>query len=388
MFFDALLLRRVPPHRRPAPESSPRGPRTVPAGCLVCFVAVLCGCEQRDDLRQYTVAKPPLPIKAPLPQKEAPATPPPAVRSDRPTDRTLGAMVPQGEQTWFIKLSGPIEATRSQIESFLSFVKSLRFADGRPNWDLPPGWTAAPNPEGKGRFATLAIDAGAGKLEATVTSLPTPPKDLESYLLMNVNRWRTQLGQREFTAEEFGERTVQLKLQDDVPAWLVNLEGWGLSAGAPGGAAAMAAGPTRPAPAAPRLPFAYRVPEGWVPGELNAFRLAAWKVQEGDQTVTVTVSTAGGDLVQNINRWREQVGLERGSEDQVRSSIQQVPLGTATGSYVKLIPSPETEKSQTILGVIAPAGEQTWFFKLQGDSALALREQQKFEEFLKSIEFK
>ncbi len=47
----------------------------------------------------------------------------------------------------------------------------------------------------------------------------------------------------------------------------------------------------------------------------------------------------------------------------------------------------DAKSKQTILGVIAPDGARTWFFKLKGDTELAAREAPRFKAFVQSVKF-
>ncbi len=43
--------------------------------------------------------------------------------------RLLGAVIPQGERMWFIKMMGPAEKVAGQKENFEGFVRSVRFRE-------------------------------------------------------------------------------------------------------------------------------------------------------------------------------------------------------------------------------------------------------------------
>ncbi len=343
---------------------------------VLAMVMGLVGCQQSDPIREYTVAKPPAPRKAPLPERAArgPEISKPPTRTDPTTDRILGAILPQGEITWFVKLQGPVKSSREAVEPFLRFVRSFDFPEVTPVWKLPESWKEVKNPEGKGRFATLEVPIGNETLEVTVTELKSPGSDPDSYLLANINRWRNQLHQPPYGPDQLEQATIAVKTDAGHTAWLVNIEGW-----LPGSAPA--------AVAAPRLPFEYQVPNHWQVGGLRAFQRAAWNVSEEGRKATVTISTAGGDLVGNIQRWRDQVGLPRIDSEEVHKSMQTLNMGKAIGKYV-VLQGPEGNKApQSILGVIVSAVDEQWFFKMQGDAPLVAGEQANFEAFVRSVQF-
>lgn len=342
------------------------------------LLSVLAGCQQSDPIREYTVAKGPPPKKAPLPQRSPrmPEMPTLPERTDPATDRILGAILPQGEITWFVKLQGPVESSKQAVEPFLRFVRSFDFAEAKPSWTLPKSWREASNPDGKGRFATLEVPLENETLEVTVTELKSPGNEAEAYLLANINRWRGQLQKPPLELDQLESATIAVKTDAGHTAWLVNIEGW--LPGKP---------ESRPTPAAPRLPFEYQVPDHWQVGALRAFQRAAWNVSGDGRKATVTVSTAGGDLVGNIQRWRDQVGLPRIESAEVQKSIQELTMGKAIGKYVVLQGPDKNNASQSILGVIVSALDEQWFFKMQGDSTLVAGEQANFEAFVRSVQF-
>ena len=117
-------------------------------------------------------------------------------------------------------------------------------------------------------------------------------------------------------------------------------------------------------------------------------RIAEWEAVDGSQRVSITASTAGGDLISNVNRWRGQIGLDTASDQEIAQALRRVSLGGLPGDYVELVGPESSNPRQTILGVIVQATGRQWFFKLQGDADLAKREQTRFEEFVKSIRFR
>src|SRR5262245_56303666 len=113
----------------------------------ILMTLLLAGCQRPDDIVRYTVARP-RPI-----QTAASA----AANDDSVwvPGQLLGAIVPQGQQTWFFKLTGRLELVKPQLEPFLAFTKSVRLTDKGPEWTLPEGWEQRPGDDN--RFATLKI---------------------------------------------------------------------------------------------------------------------------------------------------------------------------------------------------------------------------------------
>lgn len=351
---------------------------------------VLAGCGQYDDITRYTVPKlEPIPIAgvATGPLRSGtmltPASGPQA---------TLGAIVPLDEVGWFFKLTGPPEAVLQHQAEFDAFVRSLRFSAGpdpKPSWDLPAGWQQRP---GEGlRYATLRVGSHDPPLELTVIPLPRVSAEKEKYVLDNVNRWRTQVGLEPIAVSDLAGQTQTLTV-DGRAVTTVLLVGPG--AGGNQGAGRSMAGPVAASGAAAegaasrqagQTPLAYEAPAHWQPAPPSAFSVLAFRVVEGGRTLEITVSTAGGDLLANVNRWRGQVGLPPWTGPELASAVRKIRTLSTEGDYVELVGPAREGAGQTILGVVAQAAGQTWFVKLRGDSALAEREKPHFEAFVASL---
>jgi hypothetical protein len=347
-------------------------------------MACLSGCRRQDQIEQYQVAR------------------------DKSPHRMLGAIVPRGERGWFFKVTGANEVVANEADKFQAFIESIQFGEGdeaEPEWQLPAGWTQEPG--GGMRFATIKITADEQPLELTVIPLPMPPID---GILSNVNRWRGQLGLASVDEQGLAKESTAVQLADGT-ATLVNLVGKsGASApmsaplaGGPSGdadaarrAAHAAAGIEEPAkgelPAAPPSSITYEAPPEWQPGQRvvsrSAFavpREAAFVVKEGELKVDITVTAlgpGGGELLPNVNRWRGQIELEPVTEEQLAEEAKKIDMNGVEGEYVRLI-GPQ----QAILGVIAMHGGRSWFVKLHGDQDLAVKLQEQFETFVRSIKF-
>lgn len=146
----------------------------------------------------------------------------------------------------------------------------------------------------------------------------------------------------------------------------------------------MAAAATAP------VALTYDTPEGWQKGEVGGMRKAAFTVQDGDKKIEITaidLAASAGALLPNINRWRQQIQLEPITEEQLTDAVEPVKVGDIGAQYVELLGPEEAESRQAILGVVALHQDKSWFFKLQGDADLALREKERFLDFVKSVKF-
>ena len=314
--------------------SVPRTARVVQSvaiGAMLCLL--LAGCQNRDEIKQYTVKK------LPHSKREAPPEMPPRGRmpaghGQAAGERMLAAIAPRGHTFWVFKLMGSKEAAADQMENFLSLIQSLKFSDDEqapPEWTLPEGWTERKDAEpGTTRFATLTVKGEKEEMAVSVTRLPFPPdRPTDAVPLMIVNLWCEQLGLAEKKESDLsnekqpeGAEVQQLEVSG-TKVTLVNF--------------LAAASPAAQAPVASRGQPKWTIPDGWKEVAGNEFSMAAFAVTDGKMSVKTTVSRAGGDLLQNLNRWRGQLGLEPWSQDAMTKSAKILSIDGSDGTLVDLV---------------------------------------------------
>ena len=125
----------------------------------------------------------------------------------------------------------------------------------------------------------------------------------------------------------------------------------------------------------------YKTPEGWAVKANGPMRLASLEVVDGQQKCEVSITKLGPDqpVLENVNRWRGQLKL--GPATQSELQLKPIQCGGHDGQLAQLV-----GETDSILAVIVPQSDATWFVKLQGPNALALRELEKFVAFTESIE--
>jgi hypothetical protein len=294
---------------------------------------------------------------------------------------------------------------------------------------LPEGWSATP---GSDRFtqATIRIPTDEATLDMTVSSLPWggTPDDL----LLNVNRWRGQMGLPQVTtAEALAEDARQIKAGDNTIT-VVDLRGrfrrggmapfaGGAMGGAmPGGAPPIgvapgslpadhppvggASTPAQPpaveaghggamagAGAAAALPK-FVAPDSWEASTAGGMNRAVYQVAAGGQEALVTVSnipaSSGAmfaDPLQNANLWRSGVGLAPIAADGLKDISESLEIGGHPATLVSVMP--EADKPEATLAAIVTHGDQIWYFKLKGARQLVADKQAEFKAFLKTVQF-
>jgi hypothetical protein len=157
-------------------------------------VALVVGCSRDPEIRTYEV-------------KSSPETLPPAPPAGEVKARLLGAIIPVGGQSWFVKFSGPVAQIDPHEKAFDDFLRSLRVPDDprkSPTWTAPAGWTEAPPRQMR---TVTFLPPGGGKGPELYLSEP-----FSGTLLANVNRWRGEVGLPDIGPDELPKATKEVLL--------------------------------------------------------------------------------------------------------------------------------------------------------------------------------
>jgi hypothetical protein len=313
------------------------------------------------------------------------------------------------------------------------------------HWTTPAGWEEKP---ATGiRLGSFAIKGeNAGKAEVSITSFPgSVGTELD-----NVNRWRNELalGPIEEADLSSGPVTVDsiqgklydiagatartvvavvprngnswfIKLRGDTatvdaakPAFLEFLKSVHFGAGGHSGqvasssAAPDAADPhaglglqgipnPRENPAAPdtsaNVPK-WNVPAQWVetgprPMILNSFSVS----DDAGAKAEITVSFFGGQvggILANINRWRGQMGLGPIESAQLDGVTESLATSDGTATLVDFMGTDaKTGQPARLVAAIVPHGDNTWFYKLMGNSKVVGGQKDSFVQFIKTVHY-
>ncbi|HIG82230.1 MAG TPA: hypothetical protein EYQ62_11435 [Verrucomicrobiales bacterium] len=133
-------------------------------------------------------------------------------------------------------------------------------------------------------------------------------------------------------------------------------------------------------PAEPSPPESWGLDSPFGP-EKSRFSISA---TNGMATVSLTVLQGdGGGLLDNVNRWRGQLGLEPLNETNLASGVQSVDSLGAEARLVDLNgTSNRTQLDTRLVGVIVSRNELTWFYKLMGTPAVVAAEKDEFLKYL------
>jgi hypothetical protein len=142
-------------------------------------------------------------------------------------------------------------------------------------------------------------------------------------------------------------------------------------------------GPAAPARSSEKPEIKWDVPPGWAPAAASAMRYASFAVEKNGEKADISVVTFpgdGGSDADNVNRWRQQVGL--GPIDSVDALIVPQHAGALHFSTVDM-----AGPTARVLAGWARHDGRAWFFKLTGPPGVVEQEKPTFEKFLQSVRF-
>lgn len=150
--------------------------------------------------------------------------------------------------------------------------------------------------------------------------------------------------------------------------------------------------PTQNASSSPGLP-SWVVPQSWQEKPATSMLLAKFLVEDDNLgKAEITISSFPGDvggLLRNVNRWRNQLGLEAVDTQSLATVTSSIAVGDETSTLVDMTNSDSATPSSAnrILVAVVPHKDKTWFFKMLGNDQLVDREKPGFMKFLQSIKF-
>lgn len=129
----------------------------------------------------------------------------------------------------------------------------------------------------------------------------------------------------------------------------------------------------------------WTVPDGWKETPAGPMRRANFTITGPDSTsAEVVVSAFPGDvggMLNNINRWRGQIGLGPVTAEQADAATSTIDVNRQQAKVVDMT------GNQRMIVVTIPIGADSWFFKITGDPALLEAQKERFFDFVKSVKF-
>jgi hypothetical protein len=132
--------------------------------------------------------------------------------------------------------------------------------------------------------------------------------------------------------------------------------------------------------------YSWQAPEGWESQPPSSMRIGSYLVphdgQQGDLSVIRLAGTAGGPL-NNLNRWRGQLGLEPVAEGAPEAEGREVETPAGTFTCWTLINGEPVNKGM-LVGMLF-AGDHSLFVKLTGTPDLVYAVEGQFTSYLESF---
>jgi hypothetical protein len=142
-------------------------------------------------------------------------------------------------------------------------------------------------------------------------------------------------------------------------------------------------------PTGPSVSLAWIPPDGWVQKPLSPMRKGSFAIRgtnggpDADLSIIAFPGAAGG-LLDNINRWRDQVKLPPLAAGELNANTMTVESGPLRFTVVDFAGNLGESRTR-IIGAVLPLGAESYFFKLMGPDALVASQKEAFVAFLKTV---
>ena len=283
----------------------------------------------------------------------------------------------------------------------------------RIEWKIPADWVEWTGDAQTNTYAGFTLEATTPPLEMTVTILPRQAPSAAD-VTANVNRWQAQI-KMPLSPQEEVDRLAQKLSIDGREGYAVDLSGpenrilgamavegdrvWffkimGASARVEKHKQEFQDFLSSLKLNGPRKEFkgqlAFNTPPGWSNAGDRPMRELTFLVGNSADPAEVMVTrlpgTSFGTILDNINRWRAQVGLAPAAKVEDQPS-EKIKLAGADAAYFDFVGPGTPEKSnRRMLLAMTVNSNEVWFFKIIGPQQLVAAEKKNFEDFLKSIE--
>ena len=146
---------------------------------------------------------------------------------------------------------------------------------------------------------------------------------------------------------------------------------------------------------APKEPVEVRatLPEGWKELPANQMQVANFEVTGNDgakaQMTIVPLPGSAGNELDNVNRWRGQVGLPPIAEAELGKDAVPIQIAGASARMFEMSgTSTQTRNQARLLAASQKHGDSVWFFKLMGDDELVRQQRDAFVNFLAKYQYR
>jgi hypothetical protein len=305
--------------------------------------------------------------------------------------RLRAACIKRDDVIWFFRILGPVDEVGKHVKEFDELVRSAKFEKQKDKKAekiilvQPKDWRKDPaGPPGAIRQAGYRIDAKPKELEVTVIKLPAG----EDWLISNVARWQKIVNEPPVQDREALEKKIT---REGEIVW-VDLTGLGVHTVSKPPEPLAAANPKRmqfplPGQHQPRglkSAFKYEAPKDWQQTPVTKPFMAD-RYEIGDD-VQVSLTSVGGSLVENVNRWRTEVGLPGNLNEAEAARLTEARMVAGLKAYYVDISNPAgpPEKNRS-LAVTIPMDKTNWFIKMWGPKDSVEKNKVAFDKFVESF---
>ena len=354
--------------------------------CLVgSLLIALAGCTESEEVKKEEVVHP-----------------------SREALRLNVAILKRDDYWWFVRFSGPEEIVKQHEAAYESFVRGVRFEDKKDKKEdadeeepvldeksvplkfaqEPKEWKKDPFVPDKIRVYAYRLNTQPKDVQIVITRL----KSAHNTMLSNLHRWQKEMSVPPSETVEDAQAKGFLKRDKigEQEVWWVAMNGLGTY---------KETKPLEPVRAkkigpmpllkvkkdkgdSPGFPFRYEVPAGWTKKPRRQMIIEAFEVAEGGKSAETTLSTFGGSVGANINRWRGMVKLPELEDGAAEKSAERRMVAGINAYYVNLH-SPGAD--QRILAVVIPSGGKLWFVRMAGPPDFVEKHRPAFERFVDSF---
>lgn len=349
------------------------------SGCLL--LAALAGCDNKSEIKVYRVAKAPLEESGPDQQDAMPtnASSPPMM-SGMPAASTTGSVTTpanwesqppsQMRQASFV-VKGDKGATAD-----ISLV-SLGSAAGNVLDNVNRWLSQLGQPQiDESKLNQIAQKLSTSLGEVTIVDLAGLPQGADPAKDGRIIAGMVSTDSSTLFFKMRGNDALAESQKDDFIKWVAAVCN-GQTQSKP--SAPPMAGMSSPDSSAPQIKWT--MPGGWTEVPPSSMRFASFKSDKVDVSV-VTFPGDGGSDEDNVNRWRQQIGLAPMDANSVSSKL--VPLKTTAGDFSSI--DIAGDKGRTIAAWTRHDG-RVWFFKATGPGDAVEKEKARFVKFVESVKF-
>lgn len=341
-------------------------------------MVLLAGCD-KDDIRTYSIPKPAVASLPPQPVEQA------AAGEARPIQWKLPAgwkPLPPHEMRYagFSVSESDPQAMVTISQAFGSLEMNVQ------RWEKQLDLPSTPEDQ-IGSLVQLSQVAGGPAALIDLTSKPKAEGGTSQRIRVAIVR----RGSQPWFFKLSGSSETVAAQSANFDAFLASVHFTDVPADAPEESASAPPADSLPASQTPGEPtdpgFTYSTPAGWKPDVVtDNVRLLLFTAGSGPQQAESSVARLvknSGTILDNVNRWRGQVGLEP-VEDVSKVSAEHRTIDGQEATVFDLAGAPSGKR---LIVALVPRGEFWWFFKLNGRADAVAAQKPAFDSFLASVHF-